>query len=656
MNNIEEDKVKAAIQNHGICVLIPTYNNAGTLSCVLSDVLKYSSDIIVVNDGSTDNTSDILDRFKGKIHIVSYSKNKGKGGALKEGFKYAISKGFEYAVTMDSDGQHYASDLPVMVKAIIENPGSLIVGERDLSNVDINGKSSFANKFSNFWFTVQTGKKLKDTQTGYRVYPLKKLYGLSILTSRYEAELELLVFAAWNGVKIVSIPIQVYYPPQSERVSHFKPALDFTIISILNTILCFAAVLYGIPARLWSGVRDKRFFSGEFKFFTRKKGEQRDASITIGRLLRSVYGLIFFLFWSCFLFTPYVFYVRNFGRKNEKAKFGLHRMLQWISKRIVKALPATHIIISGIVNDDFNNPKLIVCNHQSHIDLPIIMSLSPKIVFLTNDRIRNNKLFGKIIHEAEFLPVSAGIEEIMPKLQDLKLRGYSIVVFPEGTRSEDDSIQRFHQGAFYLAQELNLDIKPLVLHGAGYYLRKNDALFRKGDIELAGLPIVKRTDLYELPLRKQASLLRNVIRTEYDNIVSLTENSDYFKSLVAYKYDYRGWKVVSVCKKVLSFNDLTKFIDKQNEKTVRIINSGYGVFALLYAYVNKSSEIYAYEEDIDKYNVAITTSNLPKNLHFVHSVFDEPDDDINFDKTICLEGYMKVCPTTKNSVKVPLVS
>lgn len=254
------------------------------------------------------------------------------------------------------------------------------------------------------------------------------------------------------------------------------------------------------------------------------------------------------------------------------------------------------------------------------------------------------------------MPVSAGIEEIMPKLQDLKSRGYSIVVFPEGTRSEDDSIQRFHQGAFYLAQELNLDIKPLVLHGAGYYLRKNDALFRKGDIELAGLPLVKRTDLSELPLRKQASLLRNVIRTEYDNIVSLTENSDYFKSLVAYKYDYRGWKVVSVCKKVLSFNDLTKFIDKQNEKTVRIINSGYGVFALLYAYVNKSSEIYAYEEDIDKYNVAITTSNLPKNLHFVHSVFDEPDDDINFDKTICLEGCMKVCPTITNSVKVPLVS
>ncbi len=655
MNNIEEDKVKTAIQNHGICVLIPTYNNAGTLSCVLSDVLKYTSNVIVVNDGSTDNTADILDRFKGKIHVVSYAKNKGKGGALKEGFKYAISKGFEYAVTMDSDGQHYASDIPVMVKAIIENPGSLVVGERDLSKVDINGKSSFANKFSNFWFTVQTGKRLKDTQTGYRVYPLKKLYGLSILTSRYEAELELLVFAAWNGVKIVSVPIQVYYPPQLERVSHFKPALDFTRISILNTILCFAAIIYGIPARLWSGFRDKRFFSGEFKRFTRSKGKQRDASITIGRLFRSIYGLMFFLFWSCFLFTPYVFYVRNFGRNNEKAKYGLHRMLQWISKRIVRALPATHIKISGIDKDDFNEPKLIVSNHQSHIDLPVIMSLSPKMVFLTNDRMRNNKFFGKIVHEAEFLPVSAGIEEIMPKLQNLKSRGYSIVVFPEGTRSEDDSIQRFHQGAFYLAQELNLDIKPLVLHGAGYYLRKNDALFRKGDIELAGLPVVKRTDLAELPLRKQASRLRQIIRTEYDNIVSLTENSDYFKSLVAYKYDYRGWKVVSVCKKVLSFNDLAKFIDKQEEKKIRIINSGYGVFALLYAYVNKSAEIYAYEEDIDKYKIAIATSNIPKNLHFIHSVFNESYEDLSFDKTISLEGCMKVCSET-NLVKVPLVS
>ena len=172
--------------------------------------------------------------------------------------------GYSYAITIDSDGQHYPSDIPLFVRAIVENPGALIVGQRNLKDVDINGKSAFANKFSNFWFTVQTGIKLKDTQTGYRAYPLKSINGINFLTNRYEAELELLVLLAWKGVKIVSIPISVYYPPQAERVSHFKPALDFTRISILNTILCFGCLLYGFPSIFYSRIKNRRFFNGEF--------------------------------------------------------------------------------------------------------------------------------------------------------------------------------------------------------------------------------------------------------------------------------------------------------------------------------------------------------------------------------------------------------
>ena len=167
-----------------ICVLIPTYNNAGTLRRVITEILNYASDVIVVNDGSTDSTNSILDELKDSITVVSYEQNQGKGFALKTGFKKALELGYEYAITIDSDGQHYAEDLPKFVRAIAENKGALIVGERDLSNVDINGKSSFANKFSNFWFCVQTGKRLNDTQTGYRAYPLNKLHGLSLLTSR----------------------------------------------------------------------------------------------------------------------------------------------------------------------------------------------------------------------------------------------------------------------------------------------------------------------------------------------------------------------------------------------------------------------------------------------------------------------------------------
>ncbi len=225
-----------------VCVLMPTYNNGGTAGHVVSDILGYADDIIVVNDGSTDNTASVLQSFGDRITVVDYERNRGKGHALRTGFRKARTMGYDYVITIDADGQHYASDIPLFVKAIAEYPGALVVGARDLSGVDINGKSSFANKFSNFWFHVQTGCRLPDTQTGYRAYPLRHLHGLGLLTSRYEAELELLVFASWHGTEIVSIPISVYYPPQAERVSHFRPALDFTRISILNTVLCAGAV------------------------------------------------------------------------------------------------------------------------------------------------------------------------------------------------------------------------------------------------------------------------------------------------------------------------------------------------------------------------------------------------------------------------------
>ena len=179
--------IKAMLKDRGICVVIPTYNNAGSLERVVLDALNYCDDVIVVNDGSTDNTLHILQGIT-KATIVSYEKNRGKGYALKKGFQKALSLGFAYAITMDADGQHLASDIPILLDANRKNPGALIIGARDLDGVQRSKGSDFANKFSNFWFCIQTGKHLPDTQTGYRLYPLKKLWGLSLITSRYEAE------------------------------------------------------------------------------------------------------------------------------------------------------------------------------------------------------------------------------------------------------------------------------------------------------------------------------------------------------------------------------------------------------------------------------------------------------------------------------------
>ena len=220
-----------------ICALIPTYNNANTILDLVRRTREQLKDIIVVVDGCTDNTLDLLRELDFPITIVSYPKNKGKGYALKQGFRKAIELGFEYVLTIDSDGQHYPEDIPLLVSALKKHPGSLVVGSRKLVSENVPSTNKFANAFSNFWFHIQTHVKLPDTQTGFRIYPLKKLYGLSMMTHRYEAELLLLVFAAWHNVPLLPGDIRVYYPPKEERISHFRPAVDFTRISILNIFL-----------------------------------------------------------------------------------------------------------------------------------------------------------------------------------------------------------------------------------------------------------------------------------------------------------------------------------------------------------------------------------------------------------------------------------
>jgi len=234
-----------------ICVLIPTYNNAKTLTEVIDSVLQYTSSVIVVNDGSTDNTEEILAAYQSKIAVVSYPTNKGKGCALNRGFEKAESMGYNSVITMDSDGQHLASDLALFVKAAQSYPNAMIIGDRQLHLKNLSKGSAFANRFSNFWFALQTGQKLSDTQTGFRLYPLRRMKGMRSFTSRYEAELELLVRSAWRNIPLVSLPIRVYYPSAAERVSHFRPNIDFLRISLLNTVFVFAAIFYGYPSRLF---------------------------------------------------------------------------------------------------------------------------------------------------------------------------------------------------------------------------------------------------------------------------------------------------------------------------------------------------------------------------------------------------------------------
>lgn len=266
------------------CVIIPTYNNYKTLQQVIEDVLVFTEDVIVVNDGSTDSTAEILVQFP-QIQQIHLSQNKGKGNALRQGFKYADSLGYRFAITIDSDGQHFPEDIPAFIEALEkeENKEVLFIGSRNMTQHGVPKKSSFGNKFSNFWFWVETGTRLQDTQSGFRLYPLFAMKKLKFYTKKFEFEIEAIVKAAWSGIEVKNIPIRIHYELE-DRVSHFRPFKDFTRISILNTWFVLVTFFYIKPRNLFRKLKKKglKRFVMEDLLGSDDSAEKKAFSIALG--------------------------------------------------------------------------------------------------------------------------------------------------------------------------------------------------------------------------------------------------------------------------------------------------------------------------------------------------------------------------------------
>lgn len=269
------------------CVIIPTYNNQNTIEKILKDTLVYTDKIIVVNDGATDSTPAVLKSFENRITIIHQPKNLGKGMALRTAFKKALTLNYRYAITMDSDGQHFPDDLELFLNRIEETPDSLIIGARNMNSENVPGGSSFGNKFSNFWFFVETGISLPDTQSGYRLYPIERMKKIRYFTSRFEFEIEVIVKAAWNKIPVLYIPIQVFYAKGEERVTHFKPSRDSTRISFLNFYLVILAFSWYRP---WRFIQSLTI--ANFKLFIQDNFFNKEESI-IKKALSVAVGIFF---------------------------------------------------------------------------------------------------------------------------------------------------------------------------------------------------------------------------------------------------------------------------------------------------------------------------------------------------------------------------
>jgi glycosyltransferase involved in cell wall biosynthesis len=230
-----------------IAVCIPTYNNAATISDVVTGVLKHCRMIVVVDDGSTDATHKILNTFP-SITVIRFARNRGKGNALKAGIDQAAVMGATHVITLDGDGQHIPDDLALFIDKIKSDTETLWIGNRIIPSggVEPPARSRLGRKIGNFWYHFNTGISLHDTQCGFRAYPLALTRGLDIKGHRYEYEQDALIKAAWNGVAVREVDIHLNYQDENIRISHFRPVRDFFRISAINSRAAFLRVAFPV--------------------------------------------------------------------------------------------------------------------------------------------------------------------------------------------------------------------------------------------------------------------------------------------------------------------------------------------------------------------------------------------------------------------------
>jgi len=212
-----------------VVVVIPVYNSP-YIDEVIVDVQKYGYEIIVVDDGSEKKVTCSL----ANVEVLTHSKNMGKGEAIVTAAFRAKERGFEAILTFDGDKQHLSSEIKKLLD--VYKKGSIVIGNRDFETANVPDSSKFGRKFSNFWVYLETFKKLGDTQSGLRIYPVDILE-LNIKNRRFDFEIEVLALHSYRGGEIIDVNVACYYPPSEERVTHFDKLYDNVRLTKAHTKL-----------------------------------------------------------------------------------------------------------------------------------------------------------------------------------------------------------------------------------------------------------------------------------------------------------------------------------------------------------------------------------------------------------------------------------
>ena len=360
-----------------------------------------------------------------------------------------------------------------------------------------------------------------------------------------------------------------------------------------------------------------------FNALTMKNGKPRLMPITLWNFSKTIISFSVFLIGSIIL-TVAGFFLLTLCGKTKKHKHKYHQILCITFRILAKMMIQIPFKVLNPHKENFEKPGILIANHQSHIDLLYILMLSPKIITLTNEWVWKSPFYGWIIRYADFLPIIDGIENHVDKLDKLIKDGYSILIFPEGTRSEDCSIGRFKKGAFYLADKLKLDVIPLVIHGIGHVLPKTEFMLRKGKVHIE---IGERISP-DHPARKGKEILefsknmRNVYKKRYEMLAAQIETTDYFRDKVYHNYIYKGPIIERRARKNLKIHQNYQSLISRlpNKGNILITNCGQGECSLMCALVKKNLLITATEQNKDLLAIAQNCHSIPANLSYKENI------------------------------------
>ena len=228
MEQFKNNEIKAVI-------VIPTFNNCYAISSVIEKALLTGLPVLVINDGSTDGTRDILSKFL--VSRIDHEENYGKGIAILSASEWAEQKGYSHIITLDADGQHNPADITGFLDTLRKNPWTVVLGNRLFKKDETSGSSIFGRSFSNFWVKISTGKTVTDSQSGFRAYPVQALRKIKCKGKRYEFEVEILVRSIWAGLSVRSVDISIDYSEETVNSSHFRAFWDNARISAIYSLL-----------------------------------------------------------------------------------------------------------------------------------------------------------------------------------------------------------------------------------------------------------------------------------------------------------------------------------------------------------------------------------------------------------------------------------